>query len=92
LEFEFDAAMPKVRQLLLADSLGITKTLQSDLKKEGISHFVAQTLSYNRLNIYFYLEDDVVPFKAHDRFKNECNLLIISDPEWKSYELIEEKK
>jgi hypothetical protein len=92
LEFQFDASVPKVRQWLSQDSLSIAKMLHSYLKEEGIAHFVAQSLSYDRLHIYFYLEDDASPFEAYERIRLPAAMSISADPEWGTYALFEEKK
>ena len=90
-EFRFDAASPGVWSLLSGDTLGLAKFLQADMQKQGICHLVAQTLSYNKLTIYFYLEDELFPFETENKIRVQHELFTILEPDWKSYSLLEAK-
>jgi len=90
--FEFETSVPRVRELLSIDSFEIAKTVKEALREEGVSHFVGQVLSPDHLRVYFYLEADYFPYSAQDKIGIENAMLLGSDPEWKSYTALIEKK
>lgn len=91
-EFKFETSIPRVRELLYIDTFGIAKMLQDDLKKKGVSHFIGQALAPHELNIYFYFEEEFFPHYPEYRIKIPCIMLFQSDPAWKFYNKLIEKK
>jgi hypothetical protein len=90
--FEFETSLPRVRELLSIDSFKIANMVKEALREEGVSHFVGQVLSPDYLSVYFYLEADYFPYSAQDRIGIENAMLIGSDPKWKLYNSLIEKK
>ena|SRR5688572_26876542 len=83
--FMYETSTPRVRELLSIDTFSIANMLKAALKKEGISHFVGQTLSPEQLNIYFYLEEENSTYHIQDRIEIFNIMTLQSDPEWKFY-------
>jgi hypothetical protein len=66
-EFKFETSIPRVRELLSIDTFKIANKILTELRKEGVSHFIGQTLSPNELNVYFYFEKESFPYYTPDR-------------------------
>jgi len=90
-EFKFETSIPRVRELLSIDTFKIANKILAELRKEGDSHFIGQTLSPNELNVYFYVEKGSFPHYTPDRIGIPTIMTIQSDPEWKSYTTLTEE-
>lgn len=91
-EFKFETSLPRVRELLYVDTFGIANMLLDNLRKKGVSLFVGQILTPEELNIYFYHEEGFFPDYPEHRIKLPSIMVTQSDPEWKFYTALTEKK
>ena len=84
-EVTFEISNSKVNIYLYRDSFSIAKRLQSDFRKDGVAHFVGQTLTDGELKIYLYYEDGLNPIKKLSDFEIPNVGFMKSDPDWKGY-------
>ncbi len=84
-EGTFYLSDPKIRAYLFRDSLSVARFLQDEYKKEGVAHFVGQTLSEGELKVYIYYEGGLYPIQRFVDLNIQTSGTMKDDAEWKFY-------